>query len=154
MKTLRMIGSSSVHNGLFYLNKDNFGEEKVAVNNICSFPAAGLWHYKLGHLSNDKLELLKRQYSYVDCNKCGLCDVCHLAKQKHLSFPVSKSITHNSFNLIHFDIWGPFSIVGVHGHRYFFTVLDDCTHFLWVVLLKHKSEVRMHVQNFIQMVEV
>ena len=51
------------------------------------------------------------------------------------------------------DIWGPFSKSSIHGHRYFLTILDDFSRYTWVVLLKSKSEVKTHVQNFINLIE-
>ena len=41
----------------------------------------------------------------------------------------------------------------VHNHRYFLTILDDYSRFVWIVLLKSKSEVSQHVQNFITLIE-
>jgi len=41
----------------------------------------------------------------------------------------------------------------VHGHKYFLTIVDDFSRFLWVILLKTKAEVSMHVKNFIQLIE-
>ena len=33
------------------------------------------------------------------------------------------------------------------------TIVDDFSRYTWVVLLKSKSEVKMHVQNFIALIE-
>jgi len=49
--------------------------------------------------------------------KKNVCDHCYCAKQHRLSFPNSEFVTYNSFNLVHIDIWGPFGIASVHGHR-------------------------------------
>jgi hypothetical protein len=38
------------------------------------------------------------------------CDVCALAKQSRLSFSVSSISSIRPFELIHFDIWGPYKI--------------------------------------------
>ena len=51
------------------------------------------------------------------------------------------------------DIWEPFSKSSIHGHKYFLTILDDFSRYTWVVLLKSKSEVKAHVQNFINLIE-
>jgi hypothetical protein len=55
--------------------------------------------------------------------------------------------------LIHFVIWGPIATASIHGHRYFLTILDDHSRFLWVILLKTKAEVYAHVKNFITMIQ-
>jgi len=46
-----------------------------------------------------------------------MCTHCHLAKQHKLPFPLSKSTCDNSFDLVYIDIWGPFSIPSIHGHK-------------------------------------
>jgi len=51
------------------------------------------------------------------------------------------------------DIWGPFSKAFIHGEKYFLTILDDFSRYAWIVLLKSKSEVKIHVQNFISLIE-
>ena len=37
--------------------------------------------------------------------------------------------------------------------KYFLTIVDDYSRYTWVVLLKYKSEVKTHVQNFIALIE-
>ena len=54
-----------------------------------------------------------------------ISDVCHFAKPKRLSFPISTSKSKKCFDLIHVDIWGPYSIPSIHGHKYFLTIVDD-----------------------------
>jgi hypothetical protein len=81
------------------------------------------------------------------------CDICHFARQRKLSFPISTSIATSKFELLHFDIWGPLATPSVHNHRYFLTILDDHSRFVWIILLKHKSEVPSHVQNFVTLIE-
>uniref|UniRef100_A0A2N9FPE1 Integrase catalytic domain-containing protein n=1 Tax=Fagus sylvatica TaxID=28930 RepID=A0A2N9FPE1_FAGSY len=71
------------------------------------FPLS-LWHLRLGHVSVQKLRSLvfsgflgQVKHDLVDCVSC------QLAKQPALSFNNSDSFSHTSFDLIHFDIWGP-----------------------------------------------
>jgi len=112
-----------------------------------------LWHFRFGHLSHARLQNMTSLYPSININKSAVCDLCHYAKHKHL--PFSSSISHASanFELIHFDIWGPISTISVHGHRYFLTILDDRNRFLWIILLKSKSEVSTHVKNFITLIQ-
>ena len=51
------------------------------------------------------------------------------------------------------DIWGPFSKNSIHGHKYFLTILDDHSRYNWVVLLKSKAEVKIHIENFLALVK-
>jgi hypothetical protein len=50
-----------------------------------------------------------------------------MAKQHRLSFPISHSTSENPFNLVHCDIWGPYSTASLKGARYFLTIVDDRT---------------------------
>jgi len=54
-----------------------------------------------------------------------------------------------TFELIHLDIWGPYSIQYVHGHKYFLTIFDDFSRYTWTILLKSKAEVQLKVEHFI-----
>jgi len=36
----------------------------------------------------------------------------------------------------------------MQGFRYFLTIVDDYSHYTWVILLHNKSEVRQHIINF------
>lgn len=91
-------------------------------------------------------------YPSIVHNNKDVFDICHFSKQKHLPFSSSLSHASTNFELLHFDIWGPISTSYVHGHRYFLTILDDHSRFLWIILLKSKSEVSLHVKNFILMI--
>ena len=44
------------------------------------------------------------------------CIVCPLAKQKRLPFPFDNKRVVHSFDLVHMDVWGPFSIPTTVGH--------------------------------------
>jgi hypothetical protein len=48
---------------------------------------------------------------------------------------------------------GPLATPSVHNHRYFLTVLDDHSRYVWIILLKHKSKVSLHVQNCVTLIE-
>lgn len=158
-KSKKMIGSARQIDGLYHLEEHDVSSSSA--NNTFSVfslatstpPPSVLWHLRLGHLSYDRMSLLHKQYSYVPMPNHTACDVCHMARQKRLPFSDSRTNAVEPFDLVHFDIWGPFSTTSVHGFRYFLTVLDDHTRFLWVVMLKTKGEVQGYVKSFITMVE-
>jgi len=41
----------------------------------------------------------------------------------------------------------------MQGFKYFFTVVDDFSHYTWVIMLRNKFEVRSHIINFTHYVE-
>jgi len=55
--------------------------------------------------------------------------------------------------LIHVDIWGPYSIPSIHGHKYFLIIVDDYSRYTWIFLLKRKSEVVKALENFVVFVQ-
>ena len=65
-----------------------------------------------------------------------------LSNWKHIKLPFHKSLTQSTkpFEIIHSDVW----ISPVHnlsGCRYYVLFLDDFSHYLWVYLLRMKSDV-------------
>ena len=56
------------------------------------------------------------------------------------------------FDLVHIDIWGPFSVESIEGFRYFLTIVDDCTRTTWVYMLRNKKDVSTVFPAFIKLV--
>ena len=103
----------------FYPDCNLFFNTSINVCNLDSSPvvdtsnnATGLWHYRLGHPSSQRLALLKSivpDLSSSNNNNTFDCHICPLAKQHKLPFPKSTSVSLAFFDLIHADIWGPYS---------------------------------------------
>ena len=91
--------------------------------------------------------------SLSNTNKEIHCEICPLAKQKRLPFTSSTHISLECFDLIHCDLWGPFSAPIIDGCRYFLTIVDDCSRCTWVYLLKHKSQTQSILEQFCTMIE-
>jgi hypothetical protein len=102
--------------------------------------SSDVWHFRLGHLSDSRLKLLSQYDSRISINTNNCCTVYPLAKQHRLPFPVSDSISNKNFDLIHFDIWGPYSTDSLNGVKYFLTIVDDFSRFTWVHLMVTKSQ--------------
>lgn len=81
------------------------------------------------------------------------CDSCHYAKHKKFSFPLSTSIYHAHFDLLHGDLWDPFSSVSILGHKYFLALVDDFNRYTWIIFLKNKYETRTNIIKFISYIE-
>lgn len=77
---------------------------------------------------------------------------CSLAKQKRLQLQSSMTSTNVVFDLIHTNIWGPYSQASLNGHHYFLTIVDDHSRTTWVYLIKFKSEAKSILQSFILMI--
>lgn len=108
-------------------------------------------HARLGHTSLSKM----RHISICKCSDMEdfYCEVCVLAKHHRLPFTRSESIASMPFELVHFDLWGPYKVPSLCGARYFLTVLDDNTRCTWTYLLQNKEQVLGTIAKFIAMVE-
>ena len=104
-------------------------------------------------MSNKRLKFVHDIESNVPCTVTDHCNVCPLAKQKRLSFPLSRSYSISCFDLIHIDIWGPYKMPTVHNEHYFLTIVDDCSCYTWLFLMKNKSETRSLIKSFYHFVE-
>lgn len=85
---------------------------------------------------------------FISNKTASLCEVRPLAKQKHLSFLRSDSIADNCFDLIHCDTWGPFIPCTNQGFKYFLTIVDDCSRFVWTFLMQNKSDAGVVLPKF------
>ena len=108
-----------------------------------------IWHQRLGHPGDQVLKSLVLNNS-ISCtnDKLGvLCNSCQIGKHTKLPFFASNSVVSHPFEIIHSDIWTS-PIPRVSGLRYYVIFLDHFTHYLWVFLLKQKSEVFTKFQEF------
>jgi len=77
-----------------------------------------LWHLKLGHVVDNRFRLLCTMFPFILYSKIDPCDICHLARQKKLSFSSCETHTNNAFYLIHVDIRGPYSTTFILGDSF------------------------------------
>ena len=165
--SFKMIGLASQQDGLYKFHVSNLASvnsisskinvpctiSAITCNSNTSIPIKALWHFRLGHLSHQRMDKVSSLYSSITNDNKATCDICHFAKQHHIPFTSSLSHASSNFELLHLDIWGPLSISYVHGHKYFLTIVDDHSRFLWTILLKTKVEVSHHAQSFIKMIQ-
>jgi len=96
---------------------------------------------------------LQNIYPYIKFDKFFTCYTCHESKQKKYSFLVSKSHANQPFELFHIDIWGPYSTISLHGHKFFVTIVDDYTRFCWIFPMGSKAETRDIIKHLISYIE-
>ena len=125
-----MTGLGELIEGLYFLNLNPQAHQPVIASSQASFsttflPQETLWHFRLGHLSNDRLLSMQQFFPCIKVDNNSVCDICHYSRHKKLPFKLSVNKASHCYELIHFDIWGPVSISSIHGHKYFITALDD-----------------------------
>ena len=107
--------------------------EKQQVNAVNT---VDLWHKRLGHPSHEVLSLLPNSLGVISYkNKDDVCDACHHTKQTRIPFFESSNKAECIFNLIHCDVWGPYTEASSCGAHYFFTIVDDASRATWVYLM-------------------
>lgn len=143
-----MIGRVDLLHNLYILDKRPFSSSVASSSTHASFCGSlttdgNLWHHRLGHPPLAKLQVLSGTLSLSKSSlfSSDHCSICHLAKQKCQSFPFNNNMSTNAFDLLHIDIWGPFSVESIEGYKYFLTIVDDCTRVTWIYMLKTKHDV-------------
>ena len=68
-------------------------------------------------------------------NKEEPCLICFKAKQTRDSIPINSNKVVDLFELIHSDVWGPYSIHFSCGASYLLTIVNDCSRGVWVHLM-------------------
>ena len=48
------------------------------------------------------------------------------------------------FELVHYDVWGPYPIMSPTGFKYFVTFIDDFSRVTWLYLMKSRVELFSH----------
>ena len=94
----------------------NFHDENTATSLSLAF--------RLGHPSSGKIDIVNKIVPFVKCNKIAHREICPVAKQKRLSFSSSTHVSDLPFDLIHCDLWGPFSTPTMDGYKYFLTIFS------------------------------
>ena len=93
--SLKMIGSTEMQGRLYILRVPSYQNLQIKpvkspyITNIVNFTASDLetlWHFRLGHVSNKSLDVIKNKFPFVKYKKSFICDICHFTKQKRLIF--------------------------------------------------------------------
>ena len=167
-----MIGVGKVLDGLYLLQSDSlqhsssssfaaflaadisdvFSHFTAATSTRVPSPSSSIWHARLSHPFDVKLNTLCHVIPSLQpsCNKD--CHIYPMAKIKRLTFPFHNKISSCAFDLVHMDVWGPYSTPTLDGFKYFLIVVDDATRATWLFLMKSKSEARQLFYSFYTMV--
>lgn len=108
-----MIGRGNLCCNLYILEKPTLSTSTSPAL-LCGsvVPDNHLWHQRLGHPSTAVLQKLVPCFSSLTSvsRDSSHCSICPLAKQKRLAFVSHNRLSDHPFDLVHIDIWGPFSV--------------------------------------------
>lgn len=82
-----------------------------------------------------------------------MCETCIRVKQSRCSFPTSYNKSVALFELVHYNLWGPYRTTDHCDARYFITLVDDFSRSVWLFLLPTKQDVSRTLSDFIALVE-
>ena len=83
-----------------------------------------------------------------------VCGSCLLGKQARHSFPKATSYrASKALELVHGDLCGPITPSTSAGNRYILVLIDDFSRYMWIALLKEKSEAFTKFKTFKSLVE-
>ncbi|MCO5609644.1 hypothetical protein L7F22_063874 [Adiantum nelumboides] len=122
---------------------------------ITEEPSVSLWHRRLGHMSQTRMEYLPR-FKYIpvfDFFDFSTCEYCMFGKQNKSSHSRRGSHKSEHLELVHSDVCGPMPVLFLGGALYFVTFIDDATRKVWVYTIKRKDEVFATFQKFLALVE-
>ena len=153
------VGKGYMSNGLFKMNVMTVvppikNINKRSTSSAYMLESSNVWHGRLGHVNYDTLRRLINMECLpnfkIDPNhKCEICVESKLTKTSFQSIERSSEL----LELIHSDICDLKFIQTRGGKKYFLTLIDDCTRYCYVYLLRSKDEALEMFQHFKNEVE-
>ncbi|XP_074352929.1 uncharacterized protein LOC141692088 [Apium graveolens] len=139
--------------GLYLLSSTDHrvSDSSVIFNSISqSNSSINIWHFRLGHLPFSNLKTLHLCNDYIPDVPCTICSK---ARHHRLPFPHSTIQSVSKFQLLHVDVWGPYSTSTYNKYKYSLTIVDDFTRATWTHLLSNKSDAFTFIESFIAILE-
>nr|GFA92462.1 ribonuclease H-like domain-containing protein [Tanacetum cinerariifolium] len=119
-----VLGIGNQCGGLYYLDLEGIKSSKCS-SLFQSCLSLHDWHYRLGHLADLVLEVLKPELNINNTKQTKYCEICQRAKQTREPFPLSDHTSSELGELIHLDLWDPYKVARSKGFRSFLTAVDD-----------------------------
>ena len=136
-------------NILFYLPCSVL-DFKMSSNSV-KLDSARKWHRRLGHLN--KADMARKTLETVG-ELDDVCNVCALAKITRTPVPrVAETQEEEKLERVFTDVMGLFRLESMSGFRFCIVFADQYTKFVFVDLLKAKSEALASLKKFVLSVE-
>ena len=130
---------------------------ECALMSTVSTECIHVWHSRLGHRDPNAIRQLERQlkdFQIQPCQMKQVCECCIQAKLTRKPLPKkSESRSREVLELVHTDVCGPMQTATPGGNKYFMTMIDDCSKYTVVYLLKNKSEVPDRIKQYVKFVQ-
>ncbi|XP_074291999.1 uncharacterized protein LOC141618831 [Silene latifolia] len=133
-----VIGAGEEYEGLYFL--EGLRNLAAQINTVSTPDTVELWHRRLDHPASSISRFLPFiSNKHLTSNfHSKHCDICLRSKQTQEPFSLSLSIASDIFDLIHCDLWRPYSENASCGSRFFLTIVDDFSRSTW---FSHKHRI-------------
>ena len=141
LSTKRIIGQGRESGGLYILETEV--SKSAAFSGVVTLFEL---HCRLGHPSLSLLKKLYLQFSSISSLNRESCQYAKL-HCVHLSPRVNKRVSA-PFELVHFDVWGPCTVMSPTGFKHFIAFVDDFSHISWLYPMKSYYKLCSHFSAF------
>nr|ABF93649.1 retrotransposon protein, putative, Ty1-copia subclass [Oryza sativa Japonica Group] len=136
------VGKGYDSGGLFRFSLNDMCNNHNAVNHISENDESNVWHSRLCHVNFGCMTRLANmslipKFTLVKGSKCH---TCVQSKQPRKPHKASEARNLAPLELVHSDLCEMNGLLTKGGKKYFMTLIDDCTRFCYVYLLKTKDE--------------
>ncbi|CAO1615843.1 unnamed protein product [Parajaminaea phylloscopi] len=102
------------------------------------------WHKRLGHIGISSLSKVIESSIGIPREvtrnvPIPICVPCAISQRHRESFGRSHHIARAPLELVHMDLSGKISTIGMRGYQYFMVFLDDYSRWTWVFLLQTQT---------------
>ena len=142
-----LVGIGTKFGELFYLNCNKMRPSSYVTGTQAQQSVEDTWHHRYGHLGSRNLEKLAKDklvngFNYDPSRDISFCQACVDGKLHRSQFPTTGGKrAKEPLELIHSDVCGKIQTPSLGGGYYFLTFIDDSTRYVWVYILKNKSQV-------------
>lgn len=139
--------ATATRRGKSYVLGPRVMESDAAVMAQDTLPGEGqsrLWHRRLGHPGDRKLQATKEAVNGLPSALTSLQEICETCETTKSTTKGNKhSAVRASIPLerIHMDFWGPYKHLTPGGNRFMLTITDDFSRKSWIFLTKARSGV-------------
>jgi len=121
------------------------GHAHITQSQITSKASLALWHWRLGHVSEDTVQRMARsnltEGMVVDSGRMGDCSACQKGKQTQSPILCT---THDQssevLGRVFSDLCGPMETASIGGYQYFITFTNDHSCYMHIRLCKSKDD--------------
>nr|GEV83443.1 hypothetical protein [Tanacetum cinerariifolium]GEW21948.1 hypothetical protein [Tanacetum cinerariifolium] len=136
------------HDGIYEIHMQNLYPNDSSTFNVSnkkvkySLDSSYLWHCRLGHINNKRMDKLQRDEILHPTHDESLekCKSCIFGKMAHKPFLHKVERAKDLLGLIYTDVCGPSRTMSREGASYFISLTDDFSRYGYVYLMKHKHE--------------